>query len=555
MGTKTLFKELDLTINTNDRIGMVGHNGCGKSTLLSILEGTEPPDAGDISRNKALHLETVEQFISPALLDLTLIEALASKLSEEEIVKSRYRAELLLTQLGFSDHEHGFTVADLSGGQQNRLMFARAIITEPNVILFDEPTNHLDLSTLLIFENYLKLMRAAFLLISHDRAFLDSVTNRTVFLRDESIYNFAMSYSKARDALEEHDLAARQTREQEEKNINRLEASAHRLAVWGKVYDNSKLAKKAKTMEKRIERLKEVQTFVSRGSGLNLTIDVSTAQANRMLHIEQQDIAAPNDKALFHIEDLMIRPGERVALLGHNGVGKTTLINLIMNKYQHNKDGDVVKFNPQCDIGYYDQELQLLNPRLGLMETLRENCDGPDSGHKASLIKAGFPFKDLDKKVGVLSGGEKARIMFLIIKLNQPNFLILDEPTNHIDIQGKEEVEEQILETNATVLITSHDRRFVDNIAERFLLISDGQLKEINHAVQFYSSNPTEGRSRKQQDNTPDHVLLDDEEQILDLIVELESLLEADLERKPRFQKPKSQEAWREQLVQLNDKI
>jgi ATP-binding cassette subfamily F protein 3 len=485
MGTKTLFKELDLTINTNDRIGMVGHNGCGKSTLLSILEGTEPPDAGDISRNKALHLETVEQFISPALLDLTLIEALASKLSEEEIVKSRYRAELLLTQLGFSDHEHGFTVADLSGGQQNRLMFARAIITEPNVILFDEPTNHLDLSTLLIFENYLKLMRAAFLLISHDRAFLDSVTNRTVFLRDESIYNFAMPYSKARDALEEHDLAARQTREQEEKNINRLEASAHRLAVWGKVYDNSKLAKKAKTMEKRIERLKEVQTFVSRGSGLNLTIDVSTAQANRMLHIEQQDIAAPNDKALFHIEDLMIRPGERVALLGHNGVGKTTLINLIMNKYQHNKDGDVVKFNPQCDIGYYDQELQLLNPRLGLMETLRENCDGPDSGHKASLIKAGFPFKDLDKKVGVLSGGEKARIMFLIIKLNQPNFLILDEPTNHIDIQGKEELEEQIL----------------------------------------------------------------------DRIVELESLLEADLERKPRFQKPKSQEAWREQLVQLNDKI
>ena len=251
----------------------------------------------------------------------------------------------------------------------------------------------------------------------------------------------------------------------------------------------------------------------------------------------------------------MIRPGERVALLGHNGVGKTTLINLIMNKYQHNKDGDVVKFNPQCDIGYYDQELQLLNPRLGLMETLRENCDGPDSGHKASLIKAGFPFKDLDKKVGVLSGGEKARIMFLIIKLNQPNFLILDEPTNHIDIQGKEELEEQILESNATVLITSHDRRFVDNIAEHFVLISDGQLKGINHADQFYRSSPTEGQSRKQQDNTPDQVQLDDEEQILARIVELDSLLEADLARKPRFQKPKSQGVWRQELVQLNSKI
>jgi len=553
--TKTLLRELDMTINANDRIGLVGHNGSGKSTLLSILEGATSPDTGDISRNKALYLETVEQFISTSLLGLTLIEALVSKLPGGEKITSRYRAEQLLDQLGFSVDEHSFRVADLSGGQQNRLMFARAIITEPNVILFDEPTNHLDLSTLLIFENHLKSMRAAFLLISHDREFLDSVTNRTIFLRDERIYNFSMPYSKARDELAEHDIAAQQTREQEEKTINRLEASAHRLAVWGKVYDNEKLAKKAKMIEKRITRLKDEQTFVSRGSGLNLTIDVGSAQANRILHIEQQDIAAPDGKPLFSIEDLMIRPGERVALLGHNGVGKTTLINLIMNKFQHNKDGDVVKFNPQCDIGYYDQELQLLNPALGLMETLRENCDGPDSGHKASLIKAGFPFKDLDKKVGVLSGGEKARIMFLIIKLNQPNFLILDEPTNHIDIQGKEELEEQILESNATVLITSHDRRFVDNIAEHFVLISDGQLKGINHADQFYRSSPTEGQSRKQQDNTPDQVQLDDEEQILARIVELDSLLEADLARKPRFQKPKSQGVWRQELVQLNSKI
>ena len=274
-----------------------------------------------------------------------------------------------------------------------------------------------------------------------------------------------------------------------------------------------------------------------------------------MLHIEQHDIAAPNGKPLFHIEDLIIRPGERVALLRHNGVGKTTLINLIMNKYQHNKDGDVVKFNLQCDIGYYDQKLQLLNPAPGLMETLRENCDGPDSGQKASLIKAGFPFMELNQKVGVLSGGEKVRIMFLIIKLNRPNFLILDEPTNHIDIRGKEELEEQILESNATELITSHDRRLVDNIAEHFVLIGDGQLKEIKHADQFYRSSPTERQSRKQQDNTPKQVQLDDEEQILARIVELEALLEADLTQKPRVQKPKSQEDWRQELVHLNSKI
>lgn len=141
--------------------------------------------------------------------------------------------------------------------------------------------------------------------------------------------------------------------------------------------------------------------------------------------------------------------------------------------------------SPRCHIGYYDQQLLLLNPTLGLLDTLRENCDGPDSGHKASLIKAGFPFKGLDKKIGVLSGGGKARIMFLIIKLNRPNFLILDEPTNHIDIQGKEEREEQILESNATVLLKSHNRRFVDNIAEHFVMIREGQLKEIKHADQL----------------------------------------------------------------------
>jgi len=192
MGTKTLFRELDMTINANDRIGLVGHNGSGKSTLLSILEGATSPDTGDISRNKALYLETVEQFISTSLLGLTLIEALVSKLPGGEKITNRYRAEQLLDQLGFSVDEHSFRVADLSGGQQNRLMFARAIITEPNVILLDEPTNHLDLSTLLIFENHLKSMRAAFLLISHDREFLDSVTNRTIFLRDERIYNFSI---------------------------------------------------------------------------------------------------------------------------------------------------------------------------------------------------------------------------------------------------------------------------------------------------------------------------------------------------------------------------
>ncbi|MDA0979169.1 MAG: ABC-F family ATP-binding cassette domain-containing protein, partial [Proteobacteria bacterium] len=488
MGTRTLFRDIDLTINTGDRIGLVGHNGSGKSTLLSILTGKEEPDQGDIARNRDLHLSVVEQFIDPALNPMTLLDALTDRLPLEDQLARRHEAEALLVSLGFEEREFGHRVEDLSGGQQNRLMFARATILMPNLILFDEPTNHLDLKTLVIFENCLRSMNAAFLVISHDREFLDSVTDQTVFLRDERLYHFSLPYSAARQALDEQDAAALAAREQEEKQIRRLEASAHRLAQWGKVYDNEKIARKAKNMEKRIERMRDEQTFVSRGSGLKLELDVGSAQANRMLHIEQCDITAPDGTRLLHIEDMMIRPGDRVALLGHNGAGKTTLINRIMNQYKINPEGDGIRFNPRCDIGYYDQELQRLDPAFGLTETLREQCGGPDSALTAALIKAGFPYQDLDKKVAVLSGGERARLMFLIMRMNQPNFLILDEPTNHIDIQGKEELEHQILESKATVIITSHDRRFVENIAQRYLLIAGGQLTEINTPAAFYRS-------------------------------------------------------------------
>ncbi len=561
-GTKPLFQSLDLTINTGDRIGLVGHNGCGKSTLLKLLSGQETPDDGDVSRNSDLHLEVVEQFISEDLFGATLLEALSQKLPPEEQLTRQYQAEQLLNALGFSADEHEYLVRDLSGGQQNRLMFARALITEPNLILFDEPTNHLDLKTLLVFEQYLQSLRAAFLLISHDRDFLDAVTARTVFLRDQRFYEFNQPYSDARQALQEQDAAAAAAREQEERTIKRLEASAKRLATWGKVYDNEDLAKKAKTMEKRIDRLREEQTFVSRGSGLNLTLEVGSTRANRMLAIESEDILAPDNKPLFHIQNFMIKPGERVALLGHNGVGKTTLINTIMSQYQTAKEamqsaGSLVKFNPQCDIGYYDQEMDRLAPSLGLMETLRKHCHEPEASLKTALIKAGFPYKDLDKKMGVLSGGERARILFLILKLNQPNLLILDEPTNHIDIQGKEELESQLKESSAAVLMTSHDRRFLNNVAERYFMIADGQLQEINRPEIFYELAAPEPAKTANPNIQPRGSVSngDGDEEVLARIVELESLLEADRARKPKFQKPKRQAAWQAELHELNQKL
>lgn len=556
MGTKPLFTDLDLAINTGDRIGLVGHNGSGKSTLLSIISAGTSPDDGDISRTNNLSLEMVEQFINPRLNQISLFDALCEKLPVEEKDFSQYKAEKLLHQLGFTDQELGFQVEHLSGGQQNRLMFARAVINNPTLILFDEPTNHLDLKTLLFFEEFLASLDAAYLLISHDRQFLDAVTDRTLFLRDHRIYSFNLPYTEAKYRLEEQDAAAEATRKVEEKKIRDLRASAKRLAIWGKVYDNEKLARKAKSMEKRVERMEENKTFVTRGSGLNLSLDVKHSHANRMLQIEDQQIMSPgeNPVALFHINDMFIRPGDRVALLGHNGTGKTTLIKQIMGRYATDREGQIIKFNPQCDIGYYDQELELLSPERSIVQTLIDHCPGSENEYKTALIKAGFPYLDLDKKVSVLSGGEKARLMFLVIKLNKPNFLILDEPTNHIDIQGKEDLETQILDTNATVLITSHDRRFVDIIADRYLLIDQGSLVELNDPQEFYDLEKASSRNIEDEAETA-HAMPNNEDDILLRIIDLETLLAEDKARKPKFQKPKRQEAWTREIALLNQEL
>lgn len=557
-GTKPLFTDLDLTLNSGDRIGLVGHNGCGKSTLLSLLNGTQQPDEGEISRSHDLHLETVEQFIHESLNDHTLKEALALSLPEEERAFGEYKVDMLLSRMEFDESAFDYRVRDLSGGQQNRLMFARAVINEPNLILFDEPTNHLDLRTLMFFESWLQQMNAGYLLISHDREFLDAVTNRTLFLRDERIYSFQHAYTEAKAKFKEQDEAAAARREAEEKNIKRLQASAKRLALWGKIYDNEDLAAKAKSMEKRIEKLEQKKTFVSRGSGLSLTLDVQQSRANRILQIEREHICAPGagHQPLFFIEDFYMRPGDRVALLGHNGVGKTTLIKQIITQYRTNPELGIVRFNPQCQIGYYDQELALLNPDRSMVETLRDHCNGTENEYKSALIKAGFPYLDMDKRVGVLSGGEKARLMFLMIKLNKPNFLILDEPTNHIDISGKEELEAQILETDGAVLITSHDRRFISTIAKRFVLIKDGKLVELNDPETFYRAEPSLSRPAMATAATAsgnNEVIGSDA--ILERIVELETKLEEDLSRKKRFQKPALQAKWRQEIDELNRQL
>ncbi len=561
-GEKVLFSDLDLAINAGDRIALVGHNGSGKSTLLDIVAGDREADTGSINYKRHLNLCRVEQFVDVKLATQTVLEAVCDRLEESG---EKWKAEALLSVMQFDETQFDVAVGNLSGGQQNKVMFCRAVIGDPELLLLDEPTNHMDLETLLSFEQYLTQFKGAFVLVSHDREFLDRMTRHTCILRDQRLYSFDLGFSEAREALDHMDEAARQTRETQEKKIESLRASAKRLATWGQVYDNETFSRRAKSMEKRIDKLDAQKTFVTAGSGLDLKVDLEQTRSRQILRVENFRVCIPQvDRCLFNVEDFLIRPGDRIALLGRNGVGKTTFIKQLMEIYRE-RDSTVVKdanvgFSPQTTLGYYDQELDEVSDANSIEDFVCRRVDQSDHEIRGELIAAGFPYDKHQQSVASLSGGERARILFAVLSMQRPNFLVLDEPTNHIDIEGKEQLEHQLRHSGAALLITSHDRRFISRVAQRYVWITGGKLLECTSPDQFYSA--LESQVANQGGDRTEYGVLDEStrgelsgdallDSLLERILELETRLEEDLRRKTKFQKPQRQQFWRDEISKL----
>lgn len=553
-----LLTEISFGLKKGDRIGLIGHNGCGKSTLLKILNGELAALSGTITVANHCIMATVEQHLPAALQDATLIDAVQNALPGSLHQPERWQAEVLLATLGFEEQTWGLAAGTLSGGQHTRLMLARALIRQPDLLLLDEPSNHLDLPTLLWLEQFLRNWSGSFVLVSHDRSLLDSVTNCTWVLRDNRLQFIRLPCSQARRALAEKDAADALRRQSEQKEIDRVTQSAKRLAIWGSVYDNEGLARKAKQMEKQIDRMKEDQTDVSAGSQWQLRLCGEALPADRVLAFSGFQVRpAPDAAVLFEVGELRVKSGDRIALVGRNGCGKSSLLQLLWQAYcQMENATDGVIFHPRVRTGYYDQSLRQLHDEDTLSDALANFAPLTEEQRKMALIGAGFPYLRHQQKVSSLSGGERSRLLFIGLTLANYSLLLLDEPTNHLDMEGKEELAETLKTFSGAVLLVSHDRVLIEQSCNRFWLIHQQRLEEWHCLAPVYAlladtpvpDSPAAGKTPV----ATSVVAANEEERWLTTLLELESKLAEDRARRPRHQKPQLQQQWQRQIAELN---
>ncbi|KEY45789.1 ABC-F family ATP-binding cassette domain-containing protein [Citrobacter amalonaticus] len=554
----TLFDDLTFTLKKGDRIGLIGYNGCGKSTLLKVLDGSIVPTGGSLALANHCHLARVEQHLPDEILPLTLQEAVLAQLPEHERASQLWQVEALLAQMGFSVQDRQLTAQTLSGGQHTRLLLARALMRQPDLLLLDEPGNHLDLPTLLWLEQFLQNWSGSFVVVSHDPQLLDAITNGTWILRDRTLHAFALPCSAARQALLERDASDALRHKAEQKEIDRITASAKRLATWGRVYDNEDLSRKAKQMEKQVLRLKEVQTDLTAGSQWSLTLRGDALRADRLLELSQLSVTpAPEAPTLFTIAGIRLKSGDRVAIVGRNGCGKSSLLKLIWQHYQTEQESDSLRLHPRVTLGYYDQTLHQLPDDASLFDALEPFAPQPDI-RKMALISAGFPWIRHAQSVSTLSGGERSRLLFVGLSLARYSLLMLDEPTNHLDMEGKEALAQTLQSFEGGVLLVSHDRQLINQSCNRFWFVDDGELSEW-HDVDAINArirqSATEHLPAVLEDNASLVAELVDEEQLLEKLLVLEQRLAEDLARKPRHQKPQLQAQWRKEIDDITARL
>ena len=476
-----LFKDLTLSIAKGDRLGLVAANGKGKSSLLRIMAGMDEATTGTVTSARGLVTAFAPQDPPTRLLPLTFHDAVRSALAPEVAETEGWRVDILLDDLAVDQATRQRPVRDLSGGWQRTMLLARAAVVEPDLLLLDEPTNHLDLGRIGVLQRFIAALPrdCAVIAASHDRAFLDDTSTRTLFLRTDASEDFPLPYARALAALNESDTARGRQFENDMRKVRALRQQAAKLKNIGINSGSDLLVVKTKQLSDRADRLEDsAKPLIAERSAGAIRLTNSGTHAKALVTIKDMTITTPDQRTLFRSGQFWIENGDRVALLGANGTGKTRLVARIRAAIQ-GEDADI-RPAASLKLGYSDQALAQLDGFASPWEAVKASADIADQLARSQLSGAGIAIDAQTAAIARLSGGQKARLAMLILRLAQPNFYLLDEPTNHLDIEGQDMLENELVEHGAACLLVSHDRAFVRAVATRFWVIERGRLTEVD---------------------------------------------------------------------------
>ena len=545
---RNLFTDVSFDVEERDKVGFIGANGVGKTTLFKILNGEISPVSGTVTFSKNVRPGYMEQHacnnpradvyhellsVFDYLSDMeTEISALAHQIDNksgnlDELVerqtmlieqferaggltyKSRTRSALL--GLGFSENDFTMPVGNLSGGQRSKLCLAKLLLSQSNMLLLDEPTNHLDIDAIAWLEGFLRDFKGAMIIISHDRYFLDNVTNKTIELEHNRAMVYKGSYSEFVKKKESVNESLKNKYEHDLKEIKRIEGIVEQQKRWGQAHNFITAASK----QKEADRIKDgLVAPESELETMRMHFEPRCESGNDVL-ICKNLAKSFDDKQLFKNVDIHIRKGERVFIIGGNGCGKTTLFRILTGKTPMNS-GEY-DYGANVEIGYFDQMQQNLDLSKTALDEVWDTFPNMTQTEVRSAL-ASFLFKgeEVFKPLSKMSGGERARVSLLKLMLKGSNFLLLDEPTNHLDASSREELEKTLLDYSGTMLIVSHDRYFINKIADRILLLTNNGVKEYLGNYDYYLERttaeksgavPTENKKDKKEKTQNDYFL------------------------------------------------
>jgi ATP-binding cassette subfamily F protein 3 len=510
-GGYNLFDNISFLINPKDRIGLAGKNGAGKSTLLKILSGNQNPTKGEISMPKSCtigylpqdmihqHGRTVFEETESAYQEIQKLElridevnhqletrtdyesdAYAKLIEEQTDVYTRLdmlgagnrqeEIEKILKGLGFDRKDFDRQTAEFSGGWRMRIELAKLLLQKPDILLLDEPTNHLDIEAIMWLEEFMETFPGAVMLISHDKTFLDSVTNRTIEISNQKIYDYKTNYSRY--------LVLRQERKEQQENAakNQQKIIDQTEVLIDKYRAKASKASFAQSLIKKLDRMERVEVDDDDTMSMNFRFPAPAHSGKIVLTVENAG-KHYGPKHIFSGAEFIITKGEKIGLVGRNGEGKSTMMKMIAKKVDY--DG-TVQLGHSVMMGYFEQDQEeKLDPKKTVFETIDEAAVGEVRKQVRGLLGS-FLFRgeDIDKKVQVLSGGERGRLALCKLLLEPYNLLLMDEPTNHLDIRSKDILKRALIDYEGTVIMVSHDRDFMKGICDRLFEFRDGHVKE-----------------------------------------------------------------------------